>query len=233
MTEYSYPFNSQTVTETQFRGWARQFAGSHVHSGLTVANVTGARQLTVQPGFATVDGTAYWLDTQLTLSGSTNTSGGTRRDWVVIILDPSKASGSKTSITLRAGSGTSTPSWKMTQAGVYELPIAYADLPNGGAAYSTPVSVAPPAMSDWDFGVWSGATNSNGDITINLHGTHSTAPTIAVVTDQQTSAALVNLPIIHVLSLTNTGINVHVTRSDTNAAFALNPVSCHWLAIWS
>lgn len=125
MTQSAWPFSGQTVSEAQFRAWARQAFGSAIYQGLQVSTSTTGRQLTVGPGLATVDGCAYMSDSTVTLDVDANTTGLSRRVYVVLRLDPA-ATPRIQLVTVNGPAGGGPASFTQTETGVYEYPLAYA-----------------------------------------------------------------------------------------------------------
>jgi hypothetical protein len=148
MTQSAWPFSGQTVSEAQFRAWARQAFGSTVYQGLTVSTRTTGRQLTVTAGLATVDGCAYMSDSTVTLNVDANTTGQPRRVYAALRLDPSTTPKIQL-VTVNGPAGGGAATFTQTDTGVYEFPLAYATVTagqSGGWSSSTssaiPVTVA-------------------------------------------------------------------------------------------
>lgn len=137
MSETGYPFQGQTVTDSMFRAWAAQFAGSRIGSGLTVT--ASGTTVTLAPGTAIVNGCGYVLDAPLALAAPANT-GGARRLWVRLKLDPTAQS---VTAGLVAGTGTTEPAWQRTTGGVWEEPIAYVAQAAGSSTVGSVTDVAP------------------------------------------------------------------------------------------
>lgn len=148
MTQSAWPFSGQTVSETQFRAWARQAFGSRIYQGLTVSTSTTGRQLTVGAGLATVDGCAYMSDSTVTLDVDANTTGQARRVYAVLRLDPT-ATPQIQLATVNGPAGGGAATFTQTDTGVYEFPLAYATVTAGqsggwSSATSSAVMLALP-----------------------------------------------------------------------------------------
>ncbi|MCC2278883.1 tail fiber domain-containing protein [Streptomyces sp. ET3-23] len=122
----SYPFDSQSVTETQFSQLFREFADSGVAASalanaFQVSADGTAMSVKVQPGFAIVRGHAVLSTAVETLKiAAAGTS--TRYDRVILRLDP--AVNSITLAVLQGAAGGSAPALTQTDTGIYELPLA-------------------------------------------------------------------------------------------------------------
>lgn len=122
----SYPFDGQTVTESQFSQLFREAADSGVASSSTASSFSvsadGATMtVKVQPGFAILRGHAVLSTAVETLTIATAGTSA-RSDRVVLRLDP--ASNSIALAVLQGVAGGAIPSPTQTDTGVYELPLA-------------------------------------------------------------------------------------------------------------
>lgn len=132
MTQSAWPFSGQTVSEAQFRAWARQAFGSRIYQGLTVSTSTTGRQLTVGAGLAIVDGCAYMSDATVTLDVDANTTGQSRRVYAVLRLDPTSTPQIQL-VTVNGPAGGGAATFTQTDTGIYEFPLAYATVTAGQA----------------------------------------------------------------------------------------------------
>lgn len=133
MAQTSYPFTGQSISETQYRALARTYAGDRIHSGLDVT-VSGTT-ISVGAGMATVDGTAYVLDTQTTLTATANTTGASRR--VYAILRMAASGDNRTALAIAygpRGGGAYTP--VRDETGVWEMPLGYSTQASGASSLS-------------------------------------------------------------------------------------------------
>jgi hypothetical protein len=150
MTQSAWPFSGQTVSEAQFRAWARQAFGSRIYQGLTVSTSTTGRQLTVSAGLATVDGCAYMSDSAVTLDVDANTTGQARRVYAVLRLDPT-ATPQIQLATVNGPAGGGAASFTQTDTGVYEFPLGYATVTAGqSGGWSSATSAATALASPRD-----------------------------------------------------------------------------------
>lgn len=163
MTQSAWPFSGQTVSEAQFRAWARQAFGSRVYQGLSVATSTTGRQLTVTAGLAVVDGCAFMSDSTVTLDVDANTTGLARRVYAVLRLDP-QATPRIQLVAVNGPAGGGEASFTQTDTGVYELPLAYATVTAGQA------------------GGWSSSTSGATMLVQPVDPTNGPAPRMATVT---------------------------------------------------
>ncbi len=158
MTESAFPFEGQSVSEQDFDGWARQLTGhvSGIGSGLTMTVGQDTRSITIQPGWALVDGTCYRLDAALTLAGDANTGGDDVYDFVVLTRT---ASGSNPRITASlVRQSATTPSWTQDEGGAWQQPLGYVPLAAGSAVYSAAtVTEVSPRLTG---GIATGATGN-------------------------------------------------------------------------
>lgn len=160
MTQNAWPFTGQTITMAQFRAWSRVTQGSRVWSGLSVTADTSGRNLIVTAGTATVDGCMFTSDSTMTLAVPANTTGTTRRAYALLTLDDSATPKIQLGVKLGpAGGGDA--SFTQTESGVYELPLAYADLASGAASFanSSTTQIAPVML---DPTVVTATANSTG-----------------------------------------------------------------------
>ncbi|MFI9205298.1 tail fiber domain-containing protein [Streptomyces sp. NPDC053048] len=122
----SYPFDGQSVTESQYSQLFREFADSGVaasagSSSFSVSADGASMDVKVQPGFAVVQGHAVLSTAVETLSiAAAGTS--TRYDRVVLRLDP--AVNQITLAVLQGVAGGSVPALTQTDTGIYELSLA-------------------------------------------------------------------------------------------------------------
>jgi len=127
VTQTSYPFDGQSVNESQFSEMFREFTDSGVAASaddldLKVSADGADMTVDVQPGFAIVRGFAYASTAveAVTISAS-NTQ--LRVDRVVLRLDPSANSIVLAVLTGTPGSATP-PALTQTDTGIYELSLA-------------------------------------------------------------------------------------------------------------
>lgn len=149
MTQSAWPVSGKTVSEAQFRAWARQAFGTRIYQGLTVSTSTTGRQLTVSAGLATVDGCAYMSDSAVTLDVDANTTGQARRVYAVLRLDPT-ADPMIQLATVNGPAGGGAASFTQTDTGVYEFPLGYATVTAGqsggwSSATSAVTMIAAPS----------------------------------------------------------------------------------------
>ncbi len=127
MTQTSYPFDAQSVSEAQFSQYFREFVDTGVAASsdslaLKVSASGANMNVTVQAGFAIVRGFAYNSDASVTLTiPAANTQ--SRVDRVVLRLDPSSNSIVLATKTGTPGSATP-PTLTQTDSAVYELSLA-------------------------------------------------------------------------------------------------------------
>lgn len=123
----SYPFDSQSITETDYSRLFREFKENGVADGVggsafsAYADGTGMT-VKVSPGFAIVRGHAiYSTATEVLTIAASNTSA--RVDRVVLKLDP--AANSITLVVKTGTAGSSTPpALTQTDTGIWEFPLA-------------------------------------------------------------------------------------------------------------
>ncbi|MEE8725553.1 MAG: hypothetical protein SOH95_05525 [Bifidobacterium crudilactis] len=169
MTQSAWPFSGQTVSEAQFRAWARQAFGSSVYQGLTVTASTTGRQLQVTAGLAVVDGCAYMSDSTVTLDVDANTTGLARRVYAVLRLDP-QATPRIQLVSVNGPAGGGEASFTQTDTGIYEFPLAYVTVTAGqaGGWSSSTSAVTTVAVPSNRNGVVATATDGNGFVTVSL-----------------------------------------------------------------
>lgn len=143
MTEYSYPFGSSKIsTEDEFSRMMRWAApdgvcGSPADNALRpVANGTG--MITVPPGEAFVRGQKYLLDAEKQIPIPTNSTGGLRRDYIVLRNDPSN---DRITAEYKQG-GASLPTLTQDWNSVWEVPLGV------GAVEAGTSIMQPAAMQD-------------------------------------------------------------------------------------
>lgn len=140
MAEFSAPFDTSSVsTELQWSRMARRWNSDGVHSEdptSTLLKVTGsgAANVTVAPGMATVNGFFYHLDAAKTVAVPANLGGAARVDLVVLRAD--QAANSVTA-QYKTG-GVTAPTLTQVEDGVWEIPLAQCTV----AAGSTVVTAA-------------------------------------------------------------------------------------------
>ncbi|WJN62648.1 minor tail protein [Streptomyces phage phiScoe10] len=126
MAQSSYPFDAQSVTESQYSQFFRELqdngvASSSSASDLKVASAGTNMTLTVQPGMAIVRGHAYSSTAveNLTIAAADTAA---RTDRVVLRLDPT--ANSITLYVLKGAAGGGVPALTQTDTGTYELCLA-------------------------------------------------------------------------------------------------------------
>lgn len=184
MAYESFPFGDQSVTDEQFRRWARTFAGTAVHEGLGVsANSTGMN-VQIAAGFATVQGLAFHNDATATITIDGNTASNPRIDTVVLRLTQG------TSVVPAVVKGMPRanpvpPTLTQTDTGTFEFPLADVAVPAGAvsiaASQVTPRAHVTPQVSTVVknlspdvhqrvlIGTTVGSTNSIGNIPIGTY----------------------------------------------------------------
>lgn len=145
MTQTSYPFDGQTVSETQFSNLFKELqdtgvAGSADGTALKVTGDGGGMRVFVAPGSAIVRGFFYNSDasTQLTIPAALTS---TRYDRVVLRLDPAANSVVLAVVMGAAGTGVP-PAITQTATGIYEMPLAIVTV----AALAS--NIVPSAVAD-------------------------------------------------------------------------------------
>ncbi|AGM12200.1 hypothetical protein ZEMLYA_25 [Streptomyces phage Zemlya] len=123
MTQSSYPFDGQTVSETQYSQFFREFQDSGVAGdanslSLRVGAAGTGMTVTVQPGVAIVRGFAYSSTAVETLTIAASES-QTRTDRVVLRLDP--AANTIVLAVVKGTAGGGLPALTQTDTGIYEL----------------------------------------------------------------------------------------------------------------
>lgn len=134
MTQTSYPFDGQTVTESQFSAFFRELSNSGVCDGPSgtslKASATGTNMIvSVQPGFAIVRGFAYNSTAVEPLTIAAAHASLARVDRIVLRADPSVNSVVLAVITGTPGAGA--PALTQTDTGIYETPLANVAIPAG------------------------------------------------------------------------------------------------------
>ncbi|MCX5236245.1 tail fiber domain-containing protein [Streptomyces prunicolor] len=127
MTITSYPFDSQSITETDYSRLFREFQSTGVADTVggsafyAYADGTGMT-VKVSPGFAIIRGHAVYSTAteSLTITASASSA---RIDRVVLRLDPAANSITLAVLTGTAGSGVA-PTLTQTDTGTYEFPLA-------------------------------------------------------------------------------------------------------------
>ncbi|MFF4528190.1 tail fiber domain-containing protein [Streptomyces sp. NPDC001407] len=122
----SYPFDGQSVTESQFSQLFREFVDSGIAASawanaFQVSADGAAMSVKVQPGFAIVRGHAV-LSTAVETLPIAAAGTSTRYDRVALRLDP--AANSITLTVVQGAAGGSAPAMTQTDTGIYELPLA-------------------------------------------------------------------------------------------------------------
>ena len=141
MTQTSYPFDSQTVSEDQWSSMAKLWRPSGVetlHAGAGSLTVTPGTGLTVEvaAGAATARGHYYASDATTILSPAANTSGNPRKDRIALRLDPI-ADSIVLAIVEGTPSGTPTPpNLTKTNTGVYEVGLAVVTVADGAGDFN-------------------------------------------------------------------------------------------------
>lgn len=175
MAQTAWPFGEQGVTDAQYRRYARTYAETKIHEGLVVsANSTGL-QVQVSAGFAVVQGLAYYLDAQATVSIGANQTSLPRIDAVVLRLDYSATP--KIQLATVQGAPNSSPqqpTLTQTDMGVFEFPLGYVTIP------ANAVTISSSSVS----GVLSGATYRWVNGALKLWDCDSIAPLISKASGQ-------------------------------------------------
>lgn len=130
MAQSAWPFGDQSVTDEQFRRWAREFAGSRVCSGLSVsANSTG---MTVQvaSGTAIVQGCAFLNSSSQAVTIQPNAASQPRVDTVVARLDYTLSPQIQLVVVQGVpNANPSAPALSQTDVGIFDLPLADVRVP--------------------------------------------------------------------------------------------------------
>jgi hypothetical protein len=126
LTQSSYPFDGQAVTEGQFSRLFRELQDSGVAASpdaldLRVSADASGMTVKIQPGFAIVRGCAYFSTAVETLSIAASES-ATRIDRIVLRLDP--AENSIVLAVLKGAVGGDPLAPTQTDVDIYELPLA-------------------------------------------------------------------------------------------------------------
>lgn len=199
MTQSAWPFSGQTVSEAQFRAWARQAFGSRVHHGLTVTTSTTGRQLTVSAGLATVDGCAYLSDATVTLNVDANTTGTTRRVYAVLRLNPA-ATPQIQLVTVNGPAGGGAATFTQTDTGIYEFPLAYATVTAGQS------------------GGWSSATSSTTALTLPADSGPVVAQTLTFIDTAATGRPQLIVKVLYDPATGQVGLYAQPTANLTGLA---------------
>lgn len=135
----SYPFDEQSITESQFSALFRELqdtgvAASADSTSLKVSGDSSGMSVKVQPGFAIVRGHAVNSSTIETVTIATADATQPRTDRVVLRLDP--ATNGITLAVVQGTPGGSTPALTQTDTGTYELLLADVTVAAGAANIS-------------------------------------------------------------------------------------------------
>ncbi|QDK03389.1 hypothetical protein SEA_LEVITICUS_24 [Streptomyces phage Leviticus] len=127
MAQSSYPFDGQTVSETQYSQFFRELqdngvASSSTANDLEVSADSSGMNVKVQPGTAIIRGHAYTSTAIETLTIAASDATQSRTDRIVLRLDPAANSIVLAVITGTPGGGT--PSLTQTDTGIYESVLA-------------------------------------------------------------------------------------------------------------
>ncbi|ATE85204.1 hypothetical protein SEA_ESPERER_24 [Streptomyces phage Esperer] len=126
MAQSSYPFDGQTVSETQYSQFFRELqdngvASSSTANDLEVSADSSGMNVKVQPGTAIIRGHAYTSTAIETLTiAAADTS--SRTDRIVLRLDP--AANSIVLAVIKGTAGGGVPSLTQTDTGIYESVLA-------------------------------------------------------------------------------------------------------------
>lgn len=165
MAQTSFPFDSQTSTESDWSHLFRQLSsmpggGVEGTPGTTELKVTGdssGMNVKVAAGNAIVRGHYYMNDAQVTLTIGASSS-NPRIDMIVLALDPTANSIALAVVAGTAAASPVAPTLTQTDTAVYQLPLAQVLV---GASVST---ISAGAVTDvrpfagYDVGVWTTAT---------------------------------------------------------------------------
>ncbi|APC43267.1 hypothetical protein Joe_27 [Streptomyces phage Joe] len=135
MAQTSYPFDSQTVSESQYSSYFRELqdtgvVGSSDSSSLKVTAGTGMT-VSVAAGSAIVRGHFYNSDAAVTLSIAAADTAA-RTDRIVLRLDP--AANSIVLAVIKGTAGGGIPSLNQTDTGIYEVVLANVAVGAGAAS---------------------------------------------------------------------------------------------------
>ncbi|AWY07590.1 minor tail protein [Streptomyces phage Yosif] len=139
MAQSSYPFDGQSVTESQFSQFFRELQDSGVCAQAsdldlrTSADGTGMKVI-VQPGKAIVRGHAYASTAVETLTIAAADTAA-RTDRIVLRLDPT--ANSITLQVLKGAPGAGVPALTQTDTGIYELLLANVTVPASATSISS------------------------------------------------------------------------------------------------
>ncbi|MEV5136242.1 tail fiber domain-containing protein [Streptomyces syringium] len=156
----SYPFDGQSVTESQFSQLFREFADSGVaasakSNSFGVSADGAGMSVKVQPGFAVVRGHAVLSTAVETLTlAAAGTS--TRYDRVALRLDPSVNQITLTVLQGAVGGGVPTPT--QTDTGIYELPLATITVSANTSAIASASVSKERAFIGQSVGAWVNST---------------------------------------------------------------------------
>ncbi|WP_031513719.1 tail fiber domain-containing protein [Streptomyces sp. NRRL F-5123] len=179
MTQSSYPFDGQSVSEAQFSRFFRELAS---HSGVadtlggTSFAVTGdssGMQVKVAPGFAIIRGHAI-QSTAIETMAIAAASGAQRYDRVVLRLDPT--ANSILIAVVKGTSGAGAPALTQTDTGIYEFPLATVSVPAGAATITASQVTGEREFLGNTVGGWTTATRPQGPRTgrLGLNGSTGT-----------------------------------------------------------
>lgn len=179
MAEQSFPFENVDVTETQFSQWARNFQDNGVKgvpgdNNLRVSGDDSGLQVRVAAGQAFLRGAYYLNSTQATVT-LTSPGAQARIDAIVLELDPVA-----NSITAKAVAGSPhpttpvAPTLTQTDAGVYQLLLAYVTLPADTASVTAGMVSDQRTFMGTRFGVWTTATRPSNPVAMQTIGYNAT-----------------------------------------------------------
>jgi hypothetical protein len=169
MAEISYPFENIDVSEIEFSRWARNFQDNGVNgipgdSNLVVSGDDSGMQVRVSAGQAFVRGHYYINSSQATVD-LTSAGTSTRIDAIVLHLNLSA-----NSIVLKAVEGepvTSNPvapTLTQTDAGIYQLLLAYVTIPNSTSSITAGMVADKRTFMGNRLGVWTTATRPSNPV---------------------------------------------------------------------
>ncbi|WP_372407195.1 tail fiber domain-containing protein [Streptomyces luteireticuli] len=156
----SYPFDGQSVTESDFSRLFREFTDSGVAASASSnafeisADGTGM-SVRVQPGFGVVRGHAV-LSTAVETLPIAAAGTATRYDRAVLRLDP--AVNSITLAVLQGAAGGGVPALTQTDTGVYELPLATVTVEANVTAITSAAVTASRPFVGHSVGTWGTST---------------------------------------------------------------------------
>lgn len=159
MTLTAFPFDAQSVSETNYSRLFRELQSSGVAedganvNGAFKATVTGTNMnITLAAGFAIVRGHALYSDANYVVAAAAS-GAATRIDRVVLRLDPSTNSITPTVLTGVAGSG-SPAALTQTDTGIYDEPLWKVTVSTGATGLVAANLEDERRVLDRGVGVW-------------------------------------------------------------------------------